>query len=138
MKDETNVASAAGIAGRVRALRRAAGMTQVELADGRFTKQYVSQIERGEVVPSDELLAWLAERLGVEPMLIATGLSAADLERVERDLAARAGAPRRAPLPRRDRDLPAAAAVARSPRRRAGPTAGRCGERHGRSSASAG
>ena len=88
MKDETNVASAAGIAGRVRALRRAAGMTQVELADGRFTKQYVSQIERGEVVPSDELLAWLAERLGVEPMLIATGLSSADLERVERDLAA--------------------------------------------------
>ena len=87
MKDATNVASAAGIAGRVRALRRAAGMTQVELADGRFTKQYVSQIERGEVVPSEELLAWLADRLGVEPMLIATGLSAADLERVERDLA---------------------------------------------------
>ena len=88
MNERTNVASAAGIAGRVRALRRAAGMTQVELADGRFTKQYVSQIERGEVIPSDELLAWLAERLGVEPMLIATGLSAADLERVERDLAA--------------------------------------------------
>ena len=88
MKDETNVASAAGIAGRVRALRRAAGMTQVELADGRFTKQYVSQIERGEVVPSGDLLAWLAERLGVEPMLIATGLSAADLQRVESDLAA--------------------------------------------------
>jgi tetratricopeptide (TPR) repeat protein len=63
-------------------------MTQVELADGRFTKQYVSQIERGEVIPSDELLAWLAERLGVEPMLIATGLSAADLARVESDLAA--------------------------------------------------
>ena len=83
-----NVASATGIAGRVRALRRAAGMTQVELADGRFTKQYVSQIERGEVVPSDELLAWLAARLGVEPMQIATGLSAADLERFERELAA--------------------------------------------------
>ena len=79
---------AAGIAGRVRAARRAAGLTQVELADGRFTKQYVSQIERGEVVPSGELLDWLAGRLGVEPMLLVTGLSAADLERVERDLAA--------------------------------------------------
>ena len=45
------------------------GMTQVELAAGRFTKQYVSQIERGEVVPSDELLDWLAERLGVERLL---------------------------------------------------------------------
>jgi tetratricopeptide (TPR) repeat protein len=87
VKEATNVASAAGIAGRIRTLRRAAGMTQVELADGRFTKQYVSQIERGEVVPSDELLAWLAERLGVEPMLIATGLSEADLERLERDIA---------------------------------------------------
>jgi tetratricopeptide (TPR) repeat protein len=88
VKDETNVVSATGIAGRVRALRRAAGMTQVELADGRFTKQYVSQIERGEVVPSDELLATLAERRGVEPMLIAIGLGAADLERFEKDLAA--------------------------------------------------
>ena len=68
MKSES-VAAATGIAGRVRALRRASGMTQVELADGRFTKQYVSQIERGEVVPSDELLVWLAKRLGVEPML---------------------------------------------------------------------
>ncbi len=87
MTEATNVASAAGIAGRVRALRRAAGMTQVELADGRFTKQYVSQIERGEVVPSGELLVWLAARLGVEPMLIATGLGAADLERIERELA---------------------------------------------------
>ena len=87
VSESESVASATGIAGRVRALRRAAGMTQVELADGRFTKQYVSQIERGEVVPSDELLTWLAERLGVEPMLIATGLSAADLERFERELA---------------------------------------------------
>jgi tetratricopeptide (TPR) repeat protein len=86
VKDEMNVASATGIAGRVRALRRAAGLTQVELADGRFTKQYVSQIERGEVVPSDELLAWLAARLGVEPMLIATGHSTADLEQIEREL----------------------------------------------------
>ena len=42
-------------------------MTQDELAAGRFTKQYVSQIERGETVPSEEVLDWLAERLGVEP-----------------------------------------------------------------------
>ena len=75
-----------GIGSRVRALRRAAGMTQEELAEGRFTKQYVSQIERGEIIPSGELLDWLAERLGVEPMLLETGLSAADLERIERDL----------------------------------------------------
>ena len=67
--------------------RRAAGMTQVELAAGRFTKQYVSQIERGEVVPSDELLDWLAERLGVERLYLETGLGASDLERIEQRLA---------------------------------------------------
>ena len=131
MKEETNVASAAGIAGRVRALRRAAGMTQVDLADGRFTKQYVSQIERGEVIPSDELLAWLAERLGVEPMLIATGLSAADLERVERDLAAGQT------LLDEHRYLDAIELFGRcgnhsASRRHVGPTAVRFAARHGR------
>ena len=58
-------------------------MTQVELAAGRFTKQYVSQIERGEIVPSDELREWLALRLGVERMLLETGLSSGDLVRAE-------------------------------------------------------
>ncbi len=68
-------------------LRKAAGMTQEGLAAGRFTKQYVSQIERGEIVPSDELLEWLASRLGVETLVLQTGLSSADLERVDDDLA---------------------------------------------------
>ena len=57
-------------------------MTQEGLADGRFTKQYVSQIERGEIVPTGELLDWLASRLGVERIVLETGLSTADLERV--------------------------------------------------------
>lgn len=80
------VAAAPGIGSRVRALRRAAGMTQEGLADGRFTKQYVSQIERGEIIPSGELLDWLAVRLGVEPVVLETGLSAADLERISQQL----------------------------------------------------
>ena len=58
-------------------------MTQVELAAGRFTKQYVSQIERGEIVPSDELLEWLAGQLGVERMLLERGLSSGDLEHAD-------------------------------------------------------
>jgi HTH-type transcriptional regulator, quorum sensing regulator NprR len=61
-------------------------MTQDGLAAGRFTKQYVSQIERGEIVPSGELLEWLASRLGVETLQLQTGLSSTDLERVEGDL----------------------------------------------------
>jgi tetratricopeptide (TPR) repeat protein len=79
--------SATALGARVRELRRAAGLTQDELAAGRFTKQYVSQIERGEVVPSRELLDWLAGRLGVERELLETGVATADLERIERSLA---------------------------------------------------
>ena len=61
-------------------------MTQEGLADGRFTKQYVSQIERGEIIPAGELLDWLASRLGVERVVLETGLSTADLEHVSRGL----------------------------------------------------
>ena len=76
-----------GVGSRVRSLRRTAGLTQDELAAGRFTKQYVSQIERGEIVPSEELIGWLAERLGVDRMLLETGFSSSDLERVQQSLA---------------------------------------------------
>jgi len=81
------VAATPGIGSRVRTLRKAVGMTQEGLADGRFTKQYVSQIERGEILPSGELLDWLASRLGVERVVLETGLSTADLERVSEQLA---------------------------------------------------
>jgi tetratricopeptide (TPR) repeat protein len=81
------VSALPGVGTRVRALRKAAGLTQDGLADGRFTKQYVSQIERGEIVPSGELLDWLASRLGVERVVLETGLSTADLERVSEQLA---------------------------------------------------
>jgi len=82
----TSSTSASGTGARVRERRKAAGMTQDELAAGRFTKQYVSQIERGEVVPAGELLAWLAERLGVEPLYLETGLTSGDLLQLERGL----------------------------------------------------
>ncbi len=84
--NEATSTSATGIGTRVRELRRAIGMTQDELAAGRFTKQYVSQIERGEIVPSGELLEWLARRLGVDRMQLATGLSTSDYARFESEL----------------------------------------------------
>jgi tetratricopeptide (TPR) repeat protein len=61
-------------------------MTQDDLAAGRFSKQYVSQIERGEVAPSPELLDWLARRLGVERVVLETGVAPAELERIRREL----------------------------------------------------
>jgi len=78
---------AAGIGRRLRELRRAAGLTQDELAAGRFTKQYVSQIERGVILPSEEALAWIAEKLAVEPGQLRTGVSSAEVEGFERTVA---------------------------------------------------
>src|SRR6187549_3924213 len=52
---------------RLRQLRVAAGLTQTELAGERFSKEYVSQIERGKTRPTGETVEWLASRLGVDP-----------------------------------------------------------------------
>ncbi|MER3408864.1 MAG: hypothetical protein C4306_01900 [Thermoleophilia bacterium] len=72
---------------RIRRLRLAAGLTQTELAGGRFSKEYISQIERGKTRPRAETLAWIADRLGVDAALLATGVSAAERERLEAQLA---------------------------------------------------
>lgn len=63
---------------RVRALRRAAGMSQAELAAGRFSKEYVSQIERGKASPTRETLEWLAERLHTDSAFLERGVSRTD------------------------------------------------------------
>ena len=64
------------IGDRVRALRIAAGLTQTELAGARFSKEYVSQIERGKTRPTADTVAWLAERLGVDVQFLQHGVSA--------------------------------------------------------------
>src|SRR3954471_6739763 len=61
---------------RLRQLRVAAGMTQTELAGDRFSKEYVSQIERGKTRPTPETIHWLAERLSVDAGFLAYGVSA--------------------------------------------------------------
>ena len=50
---------------RLREARRAAGLTQQKLAEGRYTKAYVSALENGLSKPSMAALTFLAERLGV-------------------------------------------------------------------------
>ena len=62
-------------------------MTQTELAGGRFSKEYVSQIERGKTRPTRETVQWLAERLSVDPDLLLSGLSTTERNRVEAALA---------------------------------------------------
>jgi tetratricopeptide (TPR) repeat protein/DNA-binding XRE family transcriptional regulator len=85
----TRTAPAAGarLGDRVRALRIAAGLTQGQLGEGRFSKEYISQIERGKTRPTEGTIAWLAERLGVEPSYIASGVSTEARTKVETLLA---------------------------------------------------
>src|ERR671927_1025982 len=72
---------------RLRQLRVAAGLTQSELAGARFSKEYVSQIERGKTRPARETIEWLAERLGVDADFLANGVTADQRGRVETALA---------------------------------------------------
>ena len=72
---------------RLRALRVAGGLTQTELADGRFSKEYISQIERGKTRPTDETIAWLARRLGVDASFLSLGVSVEERTKVEALLA---------------------------------------------------
>src|ERR671934_469641 len=62
-----------GLGTRLRQLRVAAGLTQSELAGDRFSKEYVSQIERGKTRPTQETLAWIANRLNVDVSYLETG-----------------------------------------------------------------
>src|ERR671910_2449685 len=68
---------------RVRQLRIARGLTQTELAGERFSKEYVSQIERAKTRPTGETIEWLAARLGVDRTFLETGVSSSERERVE-------------------------------------------------------
>ena len=68
---------------RVRALRVSVGLTQTQLAGERFSKEYISQIERGKTRPTDSTVAWLAEQLGVDAALLASGVSTEERTKVE-------------------------------------------------------
>src|SRR5919201_2820861 len=59
---------------RIRELRKQAGMTGTALAQPRYTVSYVSQIESGRRRPSPDALAYFADRLGVSPDFLATGV----------------------------------------------------------------
>src|SRR4051812_16796554 len=68
---------------RLRQLRVAAGLTQSELAGERFSKEYVSQIERGKTRPTRETIEWLAARLGVDAGFLANGVATDERGRLE-------------------------------------------------------
>src|SRR5689334_17657119 len=71
---------------RLRQLRVAAGLTQSELAGDRFSKEYVSQIERGKTRPTVDTIDWLAGRLGVDAGFLANGVATDERARLESQL----------------------------------------------------
>src|SRR5438067_13204208 len=72
---------------RLRQLRVAAGLTQTDLAGDRFSKEYISQIERGKTRPTTETIEWLALRLGVDAGFLQSGVSADECAKAEAFLA---------------------------------------------------
>ncbi|MFN2628828.1 MAG: helix-turn-helix domain-containing protein [Gaiellaceae bacterium] len=72
----------AGLGSRIRELRVEHGLTQTELAGARFTKEYLSQIERGRTRPTSETVAWIADQLDVEAGFLVTGQIWSDYESV--------------------------------------------------------
>ena len=90
---KTATTPASGAAGgfrlgeRVRALRVSSGLTQTQLAGERFSKEYISQIERGKTRPTAATVEWLAERLGVDPVFLASGVSTEERTKAEALLA---------------------------------------------------
>src|SRR4051795_13039485 len=68
---------------RLRQLRVTAGLTQSELAGDRFSKEYVSQIERGKTRPTQGTIEWLADRLGVDAGFLASGVATDERTRIE-------------------------------------------------------
>ena len=89
LRPSTSAAAPTGLrlGERLRQLRVAAGLTQSELAGERFSKEYVSQIERGKTRPTRETIEWLAVRLGVDPGFLANGVATDERGRLEGALA---------------------------------------------------
>ena len=75
---------------RLRRTRLAAGLTQQQLADGRYTKAYVSALENGLSRPSMAALNYLSGRLGIPASSLINDEPAA-WARLEADLALASG-----------------------------------------------
>ena len=75
---------------RLRRARLAAGMTQQQLADGRFTKAYVSALENGLSRPSMAALRFFSSRLGIPASRLINDQTAG-WHRLEADLALASG-----------------------------------------------
>jgi transcriptional regulator with XRE-family HTH domain len=75
---------------RIRLARRQAGLTQQQLADGRYTKAYISALEKGHAKPSMAALNFIAGRLGLPASRFLTD-SSGTWDRLSADIALASG-----------------------------------------------
>ena len=75
---------------RIKVARLAAGLTQQQLAEGRYTKAYISALEKGHAKPSMAALNFLSGRLGLAPAHFLGGEDAR-WSRLDADLALASG-----------------------------------------------
>jgi tetratricopeptide (TPR) repeat protein len=73
------------VGARIRVERLRAGMTQAKLAEGRYTKAYISALENGLAKPSLAALTFIASRLGL-PVTHFLGQEEPGWSRIEADL----------------------------------------------------
>lgn len=92
-RESTHVDDPKAVGKRVRQARKAAGLTQQQLAFPGCTAAYISLIETGARVPSYQILREFGRRLGVRADYLATGVNEAAEEDplFEAELAARLG-----------------------------------------------
>jgi tetratricopeptide (TPR) repeat protein len=81
--DESALAKRIGM--RIRAARQLAGLTQQQVAEGRYTKAYISALETGHAKPSMAALNFIGDRLGM-PSSSFLADDTARWSRVEADL----------------------------------------------------
>ena len=87
-----HVDSAVALAARLREARERTGLSQRALARGICTPAYISRLEKGERIPSLQLLRRLADRLGANADELAAGSRPVDDPLRDAELALRLGA----------------------------------------------
>jgi tetratricopeptide (TPR) repeat protein len=90
-RPSTHIDDPVATGARIRAAREAAGLKQRELTFEGCTPAYLSRIEAGQRIPSLQILANLAQRLGTTAEFLATGKHPEPDPLFEAELAARTG-----------------------------------------------
>lgn len=85
--DHSEPSSPLGLGRRLRELRVRRGLKQQDLASDEISTSYVSLIEAGKRVPSQTVLATLAEKLGCSAAYLRTGLDEHEVEEARLRLA---------------------------------------------------